>query len=110
MVHEAKVTTVISSQIIEVVAEGLAFGKVLLVGAEARIHRMAAHVDDDGIRQNAIYQAYVAEVVRHLIDEMRPAAAQRRCLLQVPAAHRPKLPNRYPLHPPPVRVVRGIPL
>jgi len=56
MVHETQVAAIIARQIIEVVAEGLAFREVLLVGAETSVHRVAAHVDDGGVRQHGVNQ------------------------------------------------------
>ena len=55
---------------------------------------MAAHIDDGGIRQHGVDQAHVAEVVRHLVDEARSPAAQRRRLLDVAAAEPRELRRR----------------
>ena len=88
VVHEAQIAAIVAPQILQVVAEGLAFGEMLLVGAEAGVHRVAAHIDDDRPRQNGVDQAHVAEIVRHLVDEVRPSAAQRGGLLDVAPAER----------------------
>ena len=91
VIHEAQVAAIVAAQILEVVAEGLTFGEVLLVGAEARIHRMAAHVDDGRVRQHRVDEADVAEVVGHLVDEVRPPGAQRRGLLDVAPAEQSRI-------------------
>ena len=86
VLHEAKVAAVVPSEILEVVAEGLALGEVLLVGAEARIHRVTAHVDDDGLRQDGMDEPDVAEIVRHLVDKVRPPRTYGTRLVEVAPA------------------------
>ena len=49
VVHEAQIAAVVAAQILQVVAEGLALGKMLLEGAEAGVHRVAADIDDRGV-------------------------------------------------------------
>ena len=54
---------------VEIVGEVLAAREMLLEGGEAAAERMAARVDDLGVRQDQLDQADVQEVVRHLVDE-----------------------------------------
>ena len=84
----AQVAAVVAPEVVQVVAEGLPLGEVLLEGAEAGIHRMPAHVDDEGMRQDGVDQADVAEVIGQLVGEVRAPGAQRRGLLEVAAAER----------------------
>ena len=75
MVHELDIGAVIAADVFEVVGEGVPVGVELLEVAEAAVHRIAARVDDPGIGQDQLDQRDVAEVVRHLVDEVRFAGA-----------------------------------
>ncbi len=46
VIHEAQIAAIVAPEILQVVAERLPFGEMLLEGAEACIHRVAAHIDD----------------------------------------------------------------
>src|SRR5215472_7404753 len=54
VIHERKVAAVVATEILEVVAEGLADRKVLLEAGEARVHGMPPGVDDGGLRQDGV--------------------------------------------------------
>jgi hypothetical protein len=45
----------------------------LLEVAEAAGHRLATRIDDLRVRKHQVDQPGVAEIVRHLVDEKRPA-------------------------------------
>src|SRR3546814_3497904 len=45
---------------------------MLLEVREAAIERMAAHIDDPGVRQDEMDKADMRPVVGHLVDEERP--------------------------------------
>src|SRR5215469_2119936 len=73
MTHELEVGAVVPRDVLESIGECLALRKELLEVAEAAGHGLAAYVDDPGIGQNEVNQPDVPEVVRHLVDEARPA-------------------------------------
>jgi hypothetical protein len=75
VIHERQLATVVPTQIIQVITEGLPFGKVLLESAETRIHRVTPHVDDGGIRQDRPDESDLTEIIRHFVDKVRPSAA-----------------------------------
>jgi len=83
VIHERKVRAVVPAEIVKVVTEGLPFRKVLLVGAEARIHRVASRVDNGGVRQDRLSEPDMAEIIGHLVDKVRSAAAKRARLIEV---------------------------
>ena len=71
--HELEVGAVVAGDVLEAVGELLALGEQLLEVAEAAGHRLAPRVDDPGVGQDQVDEADVPEVVRHLVDEARPA-------------------------------------
>src|SRR5579859_4595630 len=75
MVHELDVVAIIARDIIETIRELLAGSEQLLEIAEAASHRIAARVDDLGLRQYQVNESDVAEIVGHLVDKERPAGA-----------------------------------
>src|SRR6202021_2862947 len=108
MVHEPQIAAVIAAEVPEVVAEGLAFGKILLERLEAGAHRVAAHIDEGGPRQHGVNQAQMAEIIGHLVDEARPPRADGRGFLDVAAAEEFELPRRGPDYTLGVCIVRGV--
>ena len=74
---------IIFPQFCEVIAEGLAAGKELLITAETAIQRVATSVDNPGIRQGKMQQAGVDEVVGVLINKSRQATAIFFCATKV---------------------------
>src|ERR1700722_12818348 len=84
--HGVEIAPIVAPQVLEIVAEGLALREMLLVSTEASVHGVTPHVDDDGVRQHAMDEPDVAEVIRHLVDEMRPSAANRGRFLEVASA------------------------
>ena len=84
MVHQRLVFEVVLADLGELEGEGLALGEVLAVAAQARVHGMAARVDDPGVGQDQVQQPDVGEVVGHLVDEVaRVTRAMQRGALQV---------------------------
>jgi hypothetical protein len=83
VIHERKVRAVVPAEMVKVVTERLSFREVLLVGAEARIDRVASRVDNGGVRQNRLNERDMAEIVGHLVDKVRSAAAKRARLIEV---------------------------
>src|SRR5262249_49925348 len=69
MSHELEIGPVIAGDILDAVGELLAVGEQLPQVAETTCHRIAADVDDPGVRQHEMDKPDVAEVVRHLVDE-----------------------------------------
>src|SRR5207302_1879800 len=83
VVHERQIAAVVTPKVVEVVAEGLSLGEVLLEGAETAIHGMAACVDDGRGRQDRVNEPHVAEVVGQFIGEVLAPPAERRGLVEV---------------------------
>src|SRR5215831_3267326 len=83
--HQLQISPVIPCDILDSVAELLSSCVKLLQVADAAGHRLAPDVDDPRIRQHQVDQAYVPEVVRHLVDETRPPAPIDTRLVQVAA-------------------------
>src|SRR2546429_7154775 len=73
--HDVDIRTVVAPDVLEAVGELLSRGEELLEVAEAAGERLAAGIDDPRIRQDEVDQADVAEVVRHLVDEVRLSGA-----------------------------------
>src|SRR5213082_3449467 len=69
--HDVHIRTVVAPDVLEAVGELLSRGEELLEVAEGAGERLAAGIDDPRIRQDEVDQADVAEVVRHLVDEVR---------------------------------------
>ncbi len=84
VLHQPPVLQVVFAELHEVVAEGLAAREQLLVGTEAAVERVAAGIDDPGIRQGEANQPGEHEIVRVLVYEAgRPRAAILRCAGEV---------------------------
>src|SRR5207302_8867348 len=73
--HDVDIRPVVAPDVLEAVGELLSRGEELLEVAEAAGERLAAGVDDPRLRQDQVDEADVAEVVRHLVDEIRLAGA-----------------------------------
>ena len=73
MRHQPNVIAVVASEVLERVAEVLTTREMLLESGQAARERMPARIDDLRVRQHEPDQADVHEVVRHLVDEERPA-------------------------------------
>src|SRR5438874_12665130 len=69
--HDVDIRTVVAPDVLEAVGELLSRGEELLEVAEGAGERLAAGIDDARVRQDEVDQADVAEVVRHLVDEVR---------------------------------------
>src|SRR5207302_8778372 len=69
--HGVDIRTVVAPDVLEAVGELLSRGEELLEVAEGAGERLAAGIDDARVRQDEVDQADVAEVVRHLVDEVR---------------------------------------
>src|SRR2546429_9498677 len=69
--HDVHIRTVVTPDVLEAVGDLLSRGEELLEVAEAAGERLAAGIDDARLRQDEVDQADVAEVVRHLVDEVR---------------------------------------
>ena len=91
VVHERQIAAVVATEVCQVVAEGLPFGKVLLEGTEARIHRVPARVDEGGAWKDGVNQADVAEIIGQLVGEVCASRPQWRSLFEVAAAERAEL-------------------
>src|SRR3546814_9436819 len=72
MPEQPDIVAVITTQLGLIVAEALAAREMLLEVREAAIERMAAHIDDPGVRQDEVDKADMRPVVGHLVDEERP--------------------------------------
>src|SRR5579871_1151274 len=83
MIHQREIATVIAGEVLQMVAEGLALGEILLEGAEACIHRMATRIDHGRVGKDRVNQSDMTEVVGQLVGESVTPAAQRRSLRQV---------------------------
>src|SRR5215475_13213511 len=83
--HQLEIRPVIPRDLLDPVAELLSPRVKLLEVADAAGKWLAPNVDDPRIRQHQVDQAYVREVVRHLVDEMRPPAAIDTRLVKVAA-------------------------
>src|SRR5215470_9558136 len=81
--HQLQIRPVIPRDLLGSVAELLSFREKLLEVADAAGHRLAPDVDDSRIRQHQVDQAYMPEVVRHLVDETRPPAPIDTRLVQI---------------------------
>ena len=77
VVHKGQVAAVVTAKVAKVVAEGLPFGKILLEGTEARIHRMTTGVNDSRLRQDCVDETDMAEVIGQFIREVLKSGAQR---------------------------------
>src|ERR1700730_5299486 len=86
VIHERQIAAVVATEILEVGAEGLSHGEVLLEGAEARIHGMTAGVDNGRVRQDRVDQADVTEVIGQFVGEALTPVAQRCRLRDVTGA------------------------
>ena len=73
MLHQPQVIGVITPDVIQIVREVLPLREQLLEHREPAGQRLAPGIDDPGIRQDQVNQPDVAEVVGHLVDEMRRA-------------------------------------
>ena len=56
---------------------------------------MAPYVDHSGVRQHAMDQAHVTEIIRHFVDEVRPPGADRGRLIEIAAAECGELLERH---------------
>src|SRR4029077_19947662 len=63
--------TVVAPDVLEAVGELLSRCKQLLEVAEAAGERLPTGVNNAGVRQDQVNEADMAEVVRHLVDEVR---------------------------------------
>src|SRR5256886_16378521 len=75
MLHELEVSAVVAGDVLDAVSELLAAGVQLLEVPETAGHRLAARVDDLGVRQHQMNETDVPGIVRHLVDEARVSAA-----------------------------------
>ena len=91
VIHERQVAAVVAAEVVQVVAEGLPVREVLLEGAEARVQRMPARIDDGRVWQDRVDQAHVTEIVGQLVGEALMPAPQRRRLGDVTSAERGEL-------------------
>src|SRR5437763_12333747 len=73
--RDVDICTVVAPDVLQAVGELLSRGEELLEVAEAAGERLAAGIDDPRVRQDEVDQADVAEVVRHLVDEVRLTGA-----------------------------------
>src|SRR3546814_18626328 len=72
MPEQPDIVAVITTQLGLIVAEALAAREMLLEVREAAIERMAAHIDDPGVRQDEMDKADMRPVLGHLVDDERP--------------------------------------
>ncbi len=94
--HQFHVVVVIVANLFKTVREQLPQSKVLLEVREARSQRMTPRVDNARVRQHQMDERYMAEVVRHLVDEERaPQFAVNACGGQKALAHGKELFGRY---------------
>src|ERR1700691_1411842 len=70
--HQLEIRAVVARDVLDAVRELLSGGEQLLQIAETAGHGLAAGVDDLGVRQYQVNETYMPEVVRHLVDEVRP--------------------------------------
>ena len=73
MRHQLDIVAVVAAEIFQAVSEVLATREMLLEAGEAARQRMSPRVDDLRVRQDQLDQPDMQEVVRHLVDEERPA-------------------------------------
>jgi len=83
MRHQLEVGAVIAGDVFDAVGELLPRGKQLLEVAEAAGHRLAARVDDPGVREHELDQTQMPEIIRHLVDEVGLARAVDARVLKV---------------------------
>ncbi len=69
MAHQVDIGPVVTGNIVYAVGEFLALGEKLFQVAEATGHRLAACVDDPGIRQHQVDKPDVTEIIGHLVDK-----------------------------------------
>src|SRR5271166_297880 len=75
MLHQLDVGSVIAPDVLEAVGELLAGRKQLFEIAETAGHRLPPCVDNPGVRQHQVHEPDMAEVIRILVDELRPSGA-----------------------------------
>ena len=91
MVHQVDIAAIIVPDILQAVAELLAFGEELLEAGKTAGHRLAARIDDLRIRQDQMDEPDMPEIVRHLVGEVGRALAVDGGIVDIVAAKRFKL-------------------
>ncbi len=72
MRHQRHVIGIVPAQVGQVVAVVLALRETLFEPRQATGHGISSHVDDPGVGQDEMDQAYVHEIIGKFVDEMGP--------------------------------------